>query len=241
MKHLPEIYCFSVILFCLTFSLACVCKCVSVGCLVSGLFLLHSLVFHFCLTQYDKYNKSLVYHQGVRFHRRRRIVQRVGVLRGFTLQLTLVGEGTSTTITEESIMPDELDIMARMTCLDAVHADRVPIGCVARVTPVEVVHRKRRVRADLIQTLPTGDGLLHLVLIIEDLVAPRYGLDATRQAQPAEFVVEDLVELQRGRGIVGNLNARRQPIEYPVALQYRMALRRYQHPGLSISENVVLL
>lgn len=60
---------------------------------------LHSLV---CLTQYDKYNKSLVYHQGVRFHWRRGIVQRVGVLRGFALQLTLVGEGTSTTITEES-------------------------------------------------------------------------------------------------------------------------------------------
>lgn len=196
--------------------------------------------FFFCLTQYDKYNKSLVYHQGVRFHWRRRIVQRVGVLRGFTLQLTLVGEGTSTTITEESIMPDELDIMARMTRLDAVHANRVPIGCVARVTPVEVVHRKRRVRADLVQTLTAGDGLLHLVLVVEYLVSPRDGLHTTRQAQPPEFVVEDLVELQRCRGIVGYLNARRQSVEYPVPFKNGMALRGYQYSGLSISEYVVL-
>lgn len=134
---------------------------------------------HAILTQYYEYNKTLVYHQRVRLHRRGGVVERVGVLRRLALQLTLVGEGTSTTITEESIMPDELDVMARVARLDAVDADRVPIGRVARVAPVEVVHREGRVRADLVQTLTTGDGLFHLVLVVEDLIASRNRLDAT--------------------------------------------------------------
>lgn len=107
------------------------------------------------LTQYYEYNKTLVYHQRVRLHRRGGVVERVGVLRRLALQLTLVGEGTSTTITEESIMPDELDVVARVTRLDAVDADRISIGRVAGVAPVEVVHREGRVRADLVQTLTT--------------------------------------------------------------------------------------
>lgn len=161
------------------------------------------------LTQYYKYNKSLVYHQSVRFHWRRGIVQRVGILRGFTLQLTLVGECTSTTITEESIMPDELDIMARMTRFDTVHADSVPIGRIARMTPVEVVHRKRGVRADLIQTLSTRHGLLHFVLVVEYFIPSRNRLYTARQTQTTKLVVEYLVELQRRRGIVGDFYARR--------------------------------
>lgn len=54
------------------------------------------------LAQYYEYNKTLVYHQRVRLHRRGGIVERVGVLRRLALQLALVGEGTSTAITEES-------------------------------------------------------------------------------------------------------------------------------------------
>lgn len=116
------------------------------------------------LTQYYEYNKTLVYHQRVRLHRRGGIVERVGVLRRLTLQLALVGEGTSTAITEESIMPDELDIVARVARFDTVDADRVAVGRVARVAAVKVVHRKGRVRADLVQALSSGNGLLHLVL-----------------------------------------------------------------------------
>lgn len=139
------------------------------------------------------------------------------------------------------IMPDELDIVTRVARFDAIHANRVPIGRVAGMTPVKVVHRKGRVRADLVQTLATRNRLLHLVLVVEDLVAPGNRLDATGQTQSAEFVVEDLVELQRCCSIVGNLNARCQSVEYPVTLQNRMTLGRYQYSGLSISENVVLL
>lgn len=159
------------------------------------------------LTQYYEYNKTLVYHQRVRLHRRGGIVERVGVLRRFALQLTLVGEGTSTTITEESIMPDELDVVTRVARLDAVDADRVPVRRVARVAPVKVVHRERRVRANLVQTLPPGDGLFHFVLIVEDLVASRDRLDAASQTESTKLVVEDLVKLQRCGGIVRDLDS----------------------------------
>lgn len=67
------------------------------------------------LTQYYEYNKTLVYHQRVRLHRRGGIVERVGVLRRLTLQLALVGEGTSTAITEESAKKKWLNLFILST------------------------------------------------------------------------------------------------------------------------------
>lgn len=52
---------------------------------------------------------------------------------------------TCTAITEEAIMSNELDIVSLVTDLDAVDANGVPVGCIASVTAVEVVHRERRV------------------------------------------------------------------------------------------------
>lgn len=81
----------------------------------------------------------------MRFHGRRRVVEGVGVLRRLALQLALVRERAGAAVAEEAVVADELDLVARVTRLDAVDADGVPVGRVARPTPVEVVHREARV------------------------------------------------------------------------------------------------
>lgn len=123
------------------------------------------------------------------------------------------------------IVSYELHVMARMTILDAIDADGIAVGCVARLAAVEVVHGKGGVAAYLVQALPAGDGLLHLVLVVEYVIASRYGLNAAGQAQPAELVLEYLIVLQRGRGIVGDLHARRLAVIDAIASQDRMRLR----------------
>jgi len=69
--------------------------------------------------------------------------------------------------------------MTSMTILDAIHADGVAVGCVAGLAAVEVVHGKGGVAANLVQALPAGDGLLHLVLVVKNVVAPSNWLNAT--------------------------------------------------------------
>lgn len=138
-------------------------------------------------------------------------------------------------------MSYELHVMASMTILDAVYADGVAVGCVARLAAVEVVHGEGGVAADLVEALPTGDCLFHLVLVVEDVVAAGNWLDTAGQAQPTELVLENLVVLQRGRGIVCDLHAGCLAVVYAIAPQDRMRLRRDEYPGLSVSENVIFL
>lgn len=120
------------------------------------------------------------------------------------------------------IVSYKLDIVARMACLDAIHANRIPIRCIARLTPIEVVHRKRRITADLVQTLATRDGLLHFVLILENLIPTDCRLNAARQTQSAELIVEYLIELQRCARIVCDLHTGRQSVKDPIASQHWM-------------------
>lgn len=156
-------------------------------------------------------------------------------------------------------MSDKFDVMPRMARLDAIHADGVAIGRITRLTPIKIVHGKRSITGYLVQALSVGDGLLHGVLIVENLVPSHDGLHPARQTQPPEPIVENLIELQRGGRVVRDLHAGRQSVEYPVKLTSKLtarvtqadnlpispqnwvALRRYQHPRLRVPENVVLL
>lgn len=123
-------------------------------------------------------------------------------------------------------MPDELDVMSLMTDLDAVNANCVAICRVACVAPVEVVHRKRCVRGDLVQTLPAAYRLLHLVVIVENLVGTADDwLNAAGQAQAAELIIKDLIILECGRCIVRDFHASSQAIKNSISSQYGMRLR----------------
>lgn len=137
-------------------------------------------------------------------------------------------------------MPDKLDVVSRVACLDTVHANSVPVGRVTRLTPVEVMHRKRRITGYLVQTLSVRHCLFHRVLVVEYLVAAHDRLHPASQTQPTEAIVEDLVEFEGGGSVVGYLHTGRQPIEDPVTAQYRMTLGRYQDSSLSVPEDVVL-
>lgn len=61
------------------------------------------------------------------------------------------------------------------------------------------------------------------------------------QCVTSKPIVEYLVVLQRGGGVVGDLDAGREPVEDAVAAQHGVALRRDQHAGLRVAEDVVLL
>lgn len=67
-------------------------------------------------------------------------------------------------------MTNEFDIVSGMTGFNAIYADRVSVGGVARLTTVEIVHRKRGVRRNFIQTLPVADGFFDVVLVIVDFI-----------------------------------------------------------------------
>ena len=67
-------------------------------------------------------------------------------------------------------MSNVLDTVPGVADLDAVDADGVLVGRVARFAAVEVVHGERCVARDLVQTLTGLDRLLHHVLVVEDLV-----------------------------------------------------------------------
>lgn len=104
-----------------------------------------------------------------------------------------------------------------MASLDAIDANGIPVRRVAGLAPVEVVHREGSVTGNLVQTLPVRDGLFHRVLVVEYLVPPYDGLHTTGETEPAEPVVENLIEFERRGGIIGDLDARRQTVEYPIS------------------------
>lgn len=66
-------------------------------------------------------------------------------------------------------MPYKLDVVSRMTGLDAINADGIAIGGVARLAPVEIVHREGGIRGDLVQALTVRHRLFHGVLVVENL------------------------------------------------------------------------
>lgn len=137
-------------------------------------------------------------------------------------------------------MSDELYVMSGMARLDTIHADRVAVRRVAGLAPVEVVHRKRRVTRNLVQTLSVRHRLLDGVLIVEDLVATDDRLHTTREAQPPETIVEDLVEFQRRRRVVRYLYTSRQTVEDAIPTEDRMTLSGYEHARLGVPEYVIL-
>lgn len=67
-------------------------------------------------------------------------------------------------------MTNEFNIVPGMTGFNAIYADRISVGGVTRLTPVEIMHRKRGVRRDLIQTLSIADGFLDVILVIVDFI-----------------------------------------------------------------------
>lgn len=68
-------------------------------------------------------------------------------------------------------MSDKLNVVSRVTGLDTIDADCIAVCGVARSASVKVMHRKGRVRRDLVKTLTTIDGFFYGVLVIEDLVS----------------------------------------------------------------------
>lgn len=63
---------------------------------------------------------------------------------------------------------------------------------------------------------------------------------ATRQTQTGESVLKDFVALQRRRGTVRDLNARRLAVVNAVATQRRVRLVANQHARLRVAEDLVL-
>ena len=73
----------------------------------------------------------------VRFYGRSRVIERVCVLCGLALQAALVAERAGPAVAEETVVADELHIVACVASLDAVHADGVPLCCVAGLTSAQ--------------------------------------------------------------------------------------------------------
>lgn len=92
-------------------------------------------------------------------------------------------------------MPDELDIMSSMASLDTINANRVPVGRVASLAPIEIVHGERSITRDLVQTLTVGDGLLYRVLVIKYLVPSHDGLYTASETKAAKTIIEYLIKL----------------------------------------------
>lgn len=180
-------------------------------------------------------------HESVRFHGGCRVVQCVRVLCRLALQLALVAQRSGSTITEESIVPDELDNMARMTSLDAIYADGITVGGVACSAPVEVVHGKTGVTGNFVETLTARHHLLHHVVVVVNRVIFYNGIYSTGKAETSKLVVEDLVSLESCCGIVRDFHAGRQSVEDSVAAEDGIALVADEDTCLSVAENVVLL
>lgn len=73
-------------------------------------------------------------------------------------------------------MTNELDIMTSMTRFYAVNTYGISISRIACLTSVKVVHGKRRVTRDFVQTLPVAHRLLDGILIIKDFIPCKFKL-----------------------------------------------------------------
>jgi len=121
-------------------------------------------------------------------------------------------------------MTDKFDIVAAVAMFDAIDADRIPIGRIARATSVKVVHWEARVAGYFVEALSGADCLVDCVKIVEYFIRFQCGFHSAGKAEAAELVVKHLIVLQRGSGVVGDFDAGRQTVEDAISFQMRMTL-----------------
>jgi hypothetical protein len=68
------------------------------------------------------------------------------------------------------VVPDEINFMSSMASFNAIDTNGIAICRVACLTSIKVVHWKRCVTGDLVQTLTVGNCLLNSILIAKNLV-----------------------------------------------------------------------
>ena len=167
-----------------------------------------------------------------------RIVQRIGVLRGFDELAPVTFQATAATIAEEAIVSYELHIMLLMTLLNTIHTDRISGGRIAGVAAIEIGHRKRKTAGYFVQTLAGAQRFLDEILVIENFVVRQNdGLHVVGKA--LESIRENTVTVQ-GSLCVRDLNTSTSVRMNSVVLQHGIRLRRDQYATLRISENVVV-
>lgn len=177
----------------------------------------------------------------MRLHGSCAVVERVRILGRFPLQLTRVVQRTRATIAEKPVMTDEFYVVAVVAMFDAVHANRISIRRVARAASVKVVHGKAGVAGDFVQALSGADCLVDCVKIVVYFIGFQLWFHSAGKAEAAELVVEHLIELERGGGVVRDFDPRRQTIENTISLERRMTLSGNEDAGLGVAEDVVLL
>lgn len=170
---------------------------------------------------------------------RRRVVQSVRVVRGLSRQRAGVGQRSRSAVTEKPIVPYKFYIVPLVAFFDAVNTDGVPICCITGVTSVEVVHGVAGVAGDLVEALPSAHCFLNGILVIQNLIIFHGDVDPRGQKQASEAIVEDLVALQCGCGVVSDFNTCSEAVKNAVLAEYRVAVGADQHSGLRVSENVV--
>lgn len=68
-------------------------------------------------------------------------------------------------------------------------------------------------------------GLFDSIVVVEHLVLLQHRLHSAGKAKATEAIVEDLVRLERGRGVVRYLHTRGVSVKNAVSTQHGMALR----------------
>lgn len=159
---------------------------------------------------------------------------------GLSGQCAGIGQRSRSAVTEKPIVPYKLYIMALVAFLDAVNTDSVPICCITSVTPVEVVHGVTGVAGDLVETLSSAHSLLYGILVIHNLIIFHSNVDPRGQEQTSKAIIEDLVALQSGCGVVSDFNTCSEAIKNAVLAKYWVAVGADQYAGLSIPEDVIL-
>lgn len=159
--------------------------------------------------------------------------------------------------------------MTSMTRFYAVNTYGISISRIACLTSVKVVHGKRRVTRDFVQTLPVAHRLLDGILIIKDFIPCKFkliffispnepddfkrfltfvsqfstsddGFDSAGQAQTSESIVEYLIVLEGGGRVVCYFYARGETVENTIPPQNWYALSTNQDSGLGVAKYVIL-
>lgn len=171
---------------------------------------------------------------------RRRVIQSVCVMRGLSGQRARVGQRSCSTVTEKPIVSYKLYIVSLVAFFDAVYTDGVPICRITGVTSVEVVHGVTGVAGDLVEALSSAHCFLNGILVILNFIVFHGDVDSRGQKQASKAIVEDLVALQSGCGVVSDFNTCSKAIKDAVLAEYWVAVGADQHTGLSVPEDVVL-
>ena len=166
-----------------------------------------------------------------------RVIERVGVLRGLNKFASAL-QRIAPTVAEEPIVTYELDAMSLVTFLDAVRADRVSGGRIARVAPIEIGHRKRVAAGDFVQTLAGAQRFLNEIIVIENFVVRQNG-GLHVVGEPLKSVRENAVSIQGGL-CVCDLHTGTSVRMNSIVLQYGVRLGRNEHSALIISKYVIV-